>query len=76
MPTLGPLQPIDKEITAKLHSLSDSVDPLFRAADFRRGLKLVREALEDSNRYLAKVEPWKLRKTPGSQERVDTIMCT
>lgn len=75
VPALGRRQEIDEELVAKLENLTASVDPLFQVADFRRGLKLVREVLEHANRYLAKTEPWKLRKTGGTEERVSTIMC-
>lgn len=74
MPPLGPLESGDEELVTKLQTLGDRIDPFFCNADFRGGLKLVRQVLEDSNLYIARMEPWKLRKQPANQQRVDTIM--
>ncbi|HEY8399939.1 MAG TPA: methionine--tRNA ligase [Cytophagaceae bacterium] len=71
-PSLGNLEPIDKEVLEKLKEFPEKISKSIEQYRFREALAFMMDVARLGNKYLADTEPWKLIKT--NEERVKTIL--
>lgn len=56
-----------------IDTLSDELDKQYRSAEFNRAIGLVMEAIQATNRYFSKCEPWKLVNKKGKPAKPEDL---
>jgi len=75
VPTAAVLDALDQEVLEAGRTVVPAYLAKAEANDFQGALDLLWTYLRHLDGYIVKAEPWKLAKDPGSQDRLDTVLC-